>query len=119
MILTSGKSVLLHQVALIVFLAHIGSYVPCNSALIGITDKIITRISTQQSISKNESSFFVDLKEAANAIFQSTPRSLVLMDEFGKGTVPSDGIGLFCSIIKILVSKKTRMLASSHFHGMK
>ncbi|KAJ3320247.1 MutS protein msh5 [Boothiomyces sp. JEL0866] len=112
----SGKSIYIQQVALITFMAHIGSFVPCSYARIGLTDKILTRIKTSSSVIKNESSFLVDLKQACFALSEATDQSLVVIDEFGKGTIASDGIGLFCAIIRELAFRGTRMLATTHFH---
>ena len=82
----SGKSVYLKQTALIVYMAHIGSFVPADSAVIGITDKILGRIATRESVSKVQSTFMIDLQQVALAINLATSRSLVIIDEFGKGT---------------------------------
>lgn len=112
----SGKSVYLQEVAVIVFMAHIGSFVPCSSAVIGVTDKILTRIRTQNSVSKNQSSFLIDLKQANAAVTQSTSKSLVILDEFGKGTSPSDGIALFASILHHLSDKNVKFIAATHFY---
>lgn len=67
-------------------MAHLGCFVPCSFAIIGLTDKILTRIRTKSSVSMNESTFMTDLKQACLALIDSTPKSLVLLDEFGKGT---------------------------------
>ncbi len=82
----SGKSVYLKQIALIVYMAHIGSFVPADSATIGLTDKILTRIATRETVSKMQSAFMIDLQQVALAISLATRRSLVIIDEFGKGT---------------------------------
>ena len=82
----SGKSVYLKQVALIVYLAHIGSFVPAEAATIGLTDKILTRISTGETVSKAQSAFTIDCQQVASAINLATRRSLIVIDEFGKGT---------------------------------
>ena len=82
----SGKSIFLKQTALIVYMAHIGSFVPAESATLGIADKIITRISTTESVSKAQSAFMNDLQQIAGIIQSATNRSLVIIDEFGKGT---------------------------------
>ena len=82
----SGKSVYLKQVALIVYMAHIGSFVPAESAKIGLTDKVLTRIATRETVSKMESAFMIDLQQVALAMTLTTPRSLIIIDEFGKGT---------------------------------
>ena len=85
----SGKSVFLKQIALIVYLAHIGCFVPANSATIGVTDKILTRIATRETVSKGQSAFAIDLQQIALAMNLASHRSLVIIDEFGKGTESS------------------------------
>lgn len=82
----SGKSVYLKQVAVIVYMAHIGCFVPAEAATIGVTDKILTRIATRETVSKIQSAFMIDLQQIALAITLATHRSLVIIDEFGKGT---------------------------------
>ncbi|KAJ3042960.1 MutS protein msh5 [Rhizophlyctis rosea] len=116
----SGKSVYLKQVALITYMAHIGSFVPAESALIGLTDKILTRIQTRETVSKLQSAFMIDLHQAAIAMRSSTSRSLVILDEFGKGTATTDGIGLFCAVMEHFVRRGDdcpRLIAATHFHG--
>lgn len=78
---------------LIVFMAHVGSFVPAEAALIGLTDKIFTRMHTMESVSMNLSSFLIDLSQMSSAIRNVTNRSLVIVDEFGKGT---DSVNLLC-----------------------
>lgn len=115
----SGKSVYLKQVALIVYLAHIGSFVPAGSATIGLTDKILTRISTRESVSRNESAFAIDLRQTAFALKFATRRSLVIVDEFGKGTRPDDGAGLMTAFLdhfQSLGTQRPKVLATTHFH---
>ena len=85
----SGKSVYLKQIALIVYMAHVGCFVPADSATIGLTDKILTRITTRESVSKFQSAFMIDLQQVALAMSLATHRSLVIIDEFGKGTESS------------------------------
>lgn len=82
----SGKSVYQKQVTLAVYMAHIGSFVPAESAVIGLTDKILTRITTRETVSKAQSAFMIDLQQIALALNHATRRSLVVIDEFGKGT---------------------------------
>ncbi|KAM0475516.1 hypothetical protein ACHAPX_006837, partial [Trichoderma viride] len=89
----SGKSVYIKQVAIIVYLAHIGSYVPAEEAVIGTVDKILTRMPSQESVSRVGSAFATDLKQVFQAMKYSTSRSLVLMDEFGNGTAADGGAG--------------------------
>jgi DNA mismatch repair protein MSH5 len=115
----SGKSVYLKQVALTVYLAHIGSFVPAERATIGVTDKILTRISTRESVSRNESAFAIDLNQVAFAVKFASRRSLVLIDEFGKGTRPDDGAGLMTALLDHFHSlgpERPRVLAATHFH---
>lgn len=85
----SGKSVYLKQIALIVYMAHVGCFVPAESAIIGLTDKILTRIATRESVSKFQSAFMIDLQQVSLAMSLATERSLVIIDEFGKGTESS------------------------------
>lgn len=85
----SGKSIYLKQIALIVYMAHVGCFVPADSATIGLTDKILTRVATRESVSKFQSAFMIDLQQVALAMSLATERSLVIIDEFGKGTESS------------------------------
>ena len=82
----SGKSVYLKQVAIITYMAHVGSFVPAENAVIGLTDQILTRISTRETVSKVQSAFMIDLQQVSTALSSLTRRSLVVIDEFGKGT---------------------------------
>eukprot|EP00842_Homolaphlyctis_polyrhiza_P006252 jgi/Hompol1/6628/HPOL_002899-RA len=115
----SGKSAYLHQVALITFMAHIGSFVPAESATIGLTDRILTRIQSDDSVSAMKSTFLTDLQQLSAALCNSTEHSLIIIDEFGKGTAISDGIGLFCAVLESLAERQAtcpRILAATHFH---
>jgi len=115
----SGKSVYLKQNALIVYMAHIGSFVPADNATIGLTDKILTRISTRESVSRNQSAFMIDLQQVALAMTLSTRRSLVIIDEFGKGTTSVDGAGLACGVFEYFLglgSHRPKVLGATHFH---
>lgn len=116
----SGKSVYLKQVAIIVYLSHIGSFVPAKSALVGTTDRILTRMSTNESVSKSESAFAIDLRQTLQVIRLSTPKSLVLIDEFGKGTCPTNGAGLMAALLDHMLSlnlkHRPRSLVATHFH---
>ncbi|CEG82159.1 hypothetical protein RMATCC62417_16274 [Rhizopus microsporus] len=117
----SGKSVYLKQVALITYMAHIGSFVPAQEAIIGITDKIYTRIQTLETILKPQSAFAYDLQQLKKALHNSTSRSLVIIDEFGKGTESTDGAALFCSVLGYFLSMTDncpKVLASTHFHDV-
>ncbi|KAJ3023757.1 MutS protein msh5 [Thoreauomyces humboldtii] len=115
----SGKSVYLKQIAVITLMAHIGSFVPAVSAVIGICDKILTRIHTRETVSKTQSSFMIDLLQVSNALRTASERSLVLLDEFGKGTQLSDGIGLSCAVLESFAQRKElcpKILTATHFH---
>jgi len=116
----SGKSVYLKQVALIVYMAHLGSFVPAESASIGITDKILTRISTRESVSREQSAFMIDLQQISLALSSATRRSLLVIDEFGKGTESVDGAGLMSGVLEYLNhlgDQRPKVLAATHFHG--
>ncbi|KAI9347196.1 muts domain V-domain-containing protein [Zopfochytrium polystomum] len=115
----SGKSVFIRQVGLIVFMAHLGCFVPADRAVVGITDRILTRIQTVESASKVQSSFMLDANQMAHALRSATERSLILVDEFGRGTSALDGIGLFCGAVEYLLSKgpaAPKAILSTHFH---
>ncbi|KAL2020184.1 hypothetical protein VTK56DRAFT_8708 [Thermocarpiscus australiensis] len=115
----SGKSVYMKQVALIVYLAHTGSYVPATRATIGVTDRILTRIATRETVVNDESAFLVDLKQAAFSMNFATRRSLLLIDEFGKGTTTESGSGLFAAYLTYFVDlgvERPKVLAGTHFH---
>ncbi|KAM3071187.1 hypothetical protein ACMFMF_007662 [Clarireedia jacksonii] len=115
----SGKSVYLKQTALIVYMAHIGSYVPAEKATIGLTDKILTRLSTRESVSKNQSAFMIDLQQIALCMKLATRRSLVVIDEFGKGTNAVDGAGLACGTFEYFLGlgkQRPKVIGATHFH---
>lgn len=115
----SGKSVYLKQNALIVYMAHIGSFVPAEKAIIGLTDKILTRIATRESVSRSQSAFMIDLQQVALSLTLATRRTLVVIDEFGKGTNVSDGAGLCCAVFEYFLSlgaNRPKVLGATHFH---
>ncbi|KAG8675491.1 hypothetical protein FPOAC1_001470 [Fusarium poae] len=115
----SGKSVYLKQTAIIVYLAHIGSFVPATQAVIGLTESILTCISPRESMSGGESAFARDMKQAALSMKTSSPRSLILVDEFGKGTNGDDGAALLAALLDHYLSLGSdcpRLLAATHFH---
>jgi DNA mismatch repair protein MSH5 len=115
----SGKSVYLKCLAQIVYLAHIGSFVPCSSAIIGLTDAILTRIRTCETVSRPHSAFMIDLQQVAMVLKKATRRSLVVIDEFGKGTDSSDGAGLAAGLFQHLLDRgeeTPKVLAATHFH---
>nr|POE47349.1 dna mismatch repair protein msh5 [Quercus suber] len=115
----SGKSVYLKQVAIIVYLAHVGSFVPAEAAKIGLTDKILTRISTRESVSCMQSAFAIDLQQVCVALSLSTHRSLLILDEFGKGTESYDGAGLAAGVFEHLLQRdynSPKVLGATHYH---
>ncbi|KAG7440868.1 uncharacterized protein BT62DRAFT_1080549 [Guyanagaster necrorhizus] len=116
-----GKSVFLKQIAMIQFMAQIGCFVPADSATLGVVDKIFTRISTTESVSKVQSAFMIDLNQVSLALRNSTARSLILLDEFGKGTLSTDGAGLLCGVLKHLMDRGAncpKVLVATHFHDV-
>ena len=116
---SSGKSVYMKQVGLIVYLAHLGCWVPALEARIPIMDRILTRIQTVESISLGMSSFLCDINQLSTALSTSSTRSLLLVDEFGKGTAPSDGAALLAATVLELLSlglTSPLCILSSHFH---
>lgn len=115
----SGKSAYLKQNALIVYMSHIGSFVPAENATIGLTDKIMTRITSRESISRNQSAFMIDLQQISLALNVATRRTLIIIDEFGKGTSAHDGAGLCCGVFEYLLSlgcERPKVLGATHFH---
>lgn len=117
----AGKSALLRQTALITLMAQIGCYVPAESAKIGIVDKIFTRVGASDNISMGESTFMVEMTEAANILNNTTPRSLVLFDELGRGTSTYDGISIAWAIVEYLHEhprSAARTLFATHYHEL-
>ncbi len=116
-----GKSTYLRQVALIVQMAHAGSFVPATTATIGLTDRIFTRVGASDMLAKGESTFMVEMTEAANILHHATPRSLVILDEVGRGTATFDGLSLAWSIVEFLhdtPSRSSLVLFATHFHEL-
>jgi DNA mismatch repair protein MutS len=117
----AGKSVYLRQVGLIVLMAQIGSYVPAKEARIGLVDRIFTRVGASDNISSGESTFLVEMQEAANILNNATDKSLILLDEIGRGTSTFDGISIAWSITEYLhdhpnINAKT--LFATHYHEL-
>ncbi|MCR6506586.1 DNA mismatch repair protein MutS [Bacteroides sp. KH569_7] len=117
----AGKSALLRQTALITLLAQIGSFVPAENAHIGLVDKIFTRVGASDNISVGESTFMVEMNEAADILNNLSPRSLVLFDELGRGTSTYDGISIAWAIVEHIhehPKAKARTLFATHYHEL-
>lgn len=116
----SGKSALLRQTALITLMAHMGSFVPADEAIIPLTDKIFTRVGASDNLSGGESTFMVEMNETASIINNITPRSLILLDEIGRGTSTYDGISIAWSIVEFLHQSecKPKTLFATHYHEL-
>lgn len=117
----AGKSTYLRQVALIILLAQIGSYVPAESATIGLVDRIFTRIGAQDDLATGQSTFMVEMVETANILHHATPRSLIILDEIGRGTSTYDGLAIARAVIEYLHNNKrsgARTLFATHYHEL-
>ena len=116
----SGKSALLRQTALIVLMAQIGSFVPAEAAEIGIVDKIFTRVGSSDNISMGESTFMVEMNETASILNNLSERSLILLDEIGRGTSTYDGVSIAWAIAEYLHenSNKSKTLFATHYHEL-
>lgn len=116
----AGKSTYIRQVALITLLAHTGSFVPAESATVGLTDRIFTRIGADDALHRGQSTFMVEMTETANILNNATPRSLIILDEIGRGTSTLDGLSLAWAITEYLASSETppRTLFATHYHEL-
>ncbi len=117
----SGKSTFLRQVALIVLMAQIGSFVPASSARIGLVDRIFTRIGAQDEIHAGQSTFMVEMIEAANILHHASNRSLLILDEIGRGTSTYDGLSIAWSVVEYIHNHprlRSRTLFATHYHEL-
>jgi DNA mismatch repair protein MutS len=116
----AGKSTYMRQVALTVILAQMGSFVPATEARIGIVDRIFTRIGATDSLARGESTFMVEMKETANILHHATERSLILLDEVGRGTSTFDGISIAWAVAERLhdMPGRPRTLFATHYHEL-
>jgi DNA mismatch repair protein MutS len=115
----AGKSTYIRQVALIVLMAQIGSFVPASSAQIGLVDRIFTRVGANDDLSRGQSTFMVEMNETANIVNNATERSLVILDEIGRGTSTFDGLSIAWSVAEFLHDKiRARTLFATHYHEL-
>ncbi len=114
----SGKSTYIRQVAILVIMAQMGSFIPAGKASIGIVDKIFTRIGAQDDITKGQSTFMVEMSETADILNNLSEKSLVILDEIGRGTSTFDGLSLAWALAEYLQAKKVRTLFATHFHEL-
>jgi DNA mismatch repair protein MutS len=115
----AGKSTFMRQVALIVLMAHMGSFVPADSAQICIVDKIFTRVGASDNLASGQSTFMVEMNEVANILNNATPRSLLILDEIGRGTSTLDGLSIAWSVVEFISSRiKAKTLFATHFHEL-
>jgi DNA mismatch repair protein MutS len=115
----AGKSTYIRQVALIVLMAQIGSFVPASSAEVGLVDRVFTRVGASDDLSRGQSTFMVEMNETANIVNNASERSLVILDEIGRGTSTFDGLSIAWSVAEFLHDKiKARTLFATHYHEL-
>lgn len=115
----AGKSTYMRQMALIIILAQMGSFVPCKEASISICDKVFTRIGASDNISKGESTFMLEMNEVSNILKNSTDKSFIILDEVGRGTSSDDGLSIAMSLVDYLSKKKkAKSVFATHFHEL-
>src|SRR5207253_643060 len=115
----SGKSTFIRQVAVLTLMAHFGSFVPAKSARVGLTDRIFSRVGASDELTRGQSTFMVEMTEAANILNNASPHSLVILDEIGRGTSTYDGVSLAWSITEHLHDRiGCRALFATHYHEL-
>ena len=115
----AGKSTFMRQVAIITFLAHIGSFVPAKSAQISITDRIFTRVGASDDLAFGQSTFMVEMSEVANILLNATDKSLVVLDEIGRGTSTFDGLSIAWAVVEYIVKNlNCKTLFATHYHEL-
>jgi DNA mismatch repair protein MutS len=117
----SGKSTYLRQVVLIILLAQVGGFVPADSANVGIVDRIFTRIGAQEDLAAGQSTFMVEMTEAANILNNATPRSFIILDEIGRGTSTYDGLSIAWAVVEFIHNRPelgAKTLFATHYHEL-
>ncbi|MBQ8427287.1 MAG: DNA mismatch repair protein MutS, partial [Clostridia bacterium] len=115
----AGKSTYMRQIALITLLTHIGAFVPAKSAEIPLTDKIFTRIGASDNLISDQSTFMVEMAEMANILLNSTDKSLLILDEIGRGTSTFDGLSIAWAVVEFITSTiKAKTMFATHYHEL-
>ena len=117
----AGKSTYMRQVALIVLMAHIGSFVPASSASITVTDKIFTRVGASDNLASGQSTFMVEMSEMSNILNNATPNSLLIIDEIGRGTSTFDGLSIAWAVLEHIADREkcgAKTLFATHYHEL-
>lgn len=117
----AGKSTYIRQVAILAIMAHVGSYVPADEMRIGLIDRVFTRVGAGDDLARGRSTFMVEMQETANILNNATPRSLIVLDEIGRGTSTFDGISIAWSVVEFLhntPARKARTLFATHYHEL-